>query len=378
MSLTKTQKIGTLVKQVNKYVKNNTVPAPPQERNVLDVLMYAALFENTVFEYADLALAKLQNYFIDWNEVRVCTIKELAGAIPMIPRADEAARRIKRSLQALFEKTYAYDLEHLKKRGKSAAEALKQLEEINAGTPFMIDYTAQVALGTHIIPLDEAAFRILRPLGLTQLSKDEMKELGAGLERAVPKSSAMPFSVKFHHLAALFYANPEMPERTALLKAVDPESLQRSSDPPQLKKPEPPPKQFEKPKPVSVPIPADLDDEDDIIRDDLVYGDDEPKTPEKAKRGRKPGTKMKPKAMPSAPVAKPKKKEPPAKPPEKKPVPKPAPKPTAKPPVKKAAVKPSKVSPPKKTVKTQKPEKKPVKAAKSKSPSKDLRKRKPK
>ncbi|MDR3232534.1 MAG: hypothetical protein LBT46_02495 [Planctomycetaceae bacterium] len=303
---TKTQKLANLVKQVNKYVRNNTVPVPPKDRNVLDILMYAALFENTVFENADLALTKIQNYFIDWNEVRVCTVKELAYTIPMIPRPEEAARRIKKALQALFEKTYAFDMENLRKRGKSAADALKQLEEIKAGSPFMIEYTAQIALGTHLIPLDEAAFQLLRPLGLTQISKDETKELGAGLERAVAKPAGLNFSVKFHHLAALFYADPQMPERAAFLKAIDPESLKRSSEPPQLKKPYTPPSRYVKPKPVQVPAPTDLGEDEDAPIDGIgVFDDDNLNIKPTKTQGRKPDIKNKPKASADSVVHKP-------------------------------------------------------------------------
>jgi endonuclease-3 len=344
-ALTKTQKISSLVKQVNKYIKNNAVPLPPKDRCVLDVLMYAALLENTTFENADLALTTLQNYYIDWNEVRVCTIRELAAIIPMIPQSEDASRRIKQALQALFEKTYSFDLEDLRKRGRSVADSIKQLTNLGAGTPFMIDYTALVAFGSHQIPLDEAALQLLRPLGLTQLNPGETREVGAGLERGIPKTSGLLFSVKFHHLAALFYAAPEMPERKAFLKAVDPASLERSSEPPQLKQDE------SAVTPASPFKPADAAFVQSLN-----------------KRSRKPSAEKTPAEKPVKKAAVKKAAEKPVK---NAPVKKAAAKP-----VKKTAVTPSKVSPPKTAAK--KPVEKIVKAAKRKSPSTDIRKKKPK
>ncbi|GHT11013.1 hypothetical protein FACS1894170_04020 [Planctomycetales bacterium] len=342
---TKTQKIGLLVKQVNKYIKNNAVPLPPKDRCVLDVLMYAALLENTTFENADLALTTLQNYYIDWNEVRVCTIRELAAIIPMIPQAEEASRRIKHALQALFEKTYSFDLEDLRKRGRSVADAVKQLNDMGAGTPFMIDYTALVALGSHQIPLDEAALQLLRPLGLTQLNPGETREVGAGLERGIPKTSGLLFAVKFHHLAALFYANPEMPERKAFLKAVDPTSLERSSEAPQLKE------DTSTPAPVSPFKPSDA-----AIVQSLNKRSRNKSSAEKRVAEKQPTKKAAEKPVATKATVK---------------------KAAAKP-VKKTVVKPSKVSPPRNKTATKKPVEKVVKAAKRKSPSTDIRKKKPK
>jgi endonuclease III len=404
-TITKTQKIETLFKQVQKRTKGEGVTVPPK-RNVLDTLMYAAVFENTIYTTADTAFTKLQDYFIDWNEIRVCTVRELADVLQVLPYPDETAKRMKNALQGVFDKVYMFDLEEVKRRGRSLADNIQYLEQSHAGSPFMIDYTLQTTLEANVIPLDEAALRVLRRLGLTQISKDETKELGAGLERVVPKKNAQIFGLQLHHLAAQYYDDPDSTDLAALLKAVDPESLHRSAEPPQLKVSEHAIKKEKRPAFSAFTIPVALDDDD--VGEVLGFdgGDErgtEPAATEKKGRGRprKTGNAANVKAASMKPVVKPvakpiekpvpvitKKTEPVTKPektakkePAQKAVPKKAEPPKAKKtapksvePKKKAApVKPSKSSPPKKT-----PPVKPVKKPKAVSPSKALRKKKPK
>ena len=51
---------------------------PPSNRTVFENMLYGCCLENSTFEAADEAFAKLQENFCDWNEVRVTTLDELA------------------------------------------------------------------------------------------------------------------------------------------------------------------------------------------------------------------------------------------------------------------------------------------------------------
>jgi endonuclease-3 len=46
------------------------VPTPPN-RTLLENLLYACCLENSKFDAADEAFARLQQDFFDWNEIRV-------------------------------------------------------------------------------------------------------------------------------------------------------------------------------------------------------------------------------------------------------------------------------------------------------------------
>ena len=224
---TKNQKIEALVKLVQKRCRGAGLPKP-QQRSVFETLMYAALLENATFDKADLAFTVLENYYIDWNEIRVCSIRELADTLMDLPHPEAAAGRVRKALQGIFEKMYTFDLEELRKKGKPLADHIKMLESMSAGTPFMIQYTAQVALDGHLIPLDEASLRVMRRLGLSQLSSDGTQEICIGLDRVILKKVGITFAGQLHHFAAGFYDVPDSPELLSLLSAIDKGAVDRS------------------------------------------------------------------------------------------------------------------------------------------------------
>jgi len=223
---TKNQKIAALVKLVQKRARGAGLSVPPQ-RTVLETLMYAALLENASFDKADLAYTVLENYYIDWNEIRVCTVRELADTLTDLPDPEAAADRVRKALQGIFEKTYTFDLEEMRKKGKALAEHIKTLESMSAGTPYMIQYVAQVALDGHLIPFDEASLRIMRRLGLSQVSSDG-REVCIGLDRVILKKSGLTFATQLHHFAANYYDVPDSPELLSQLSAIDRGAVNRS------------------------------------------------------------------------------------------------------------------------------------------------------
>lgn len=260
----KTKKIESFAKVLQKRCKG--VPLPT-EKTVLEHLIYAALLENTGFDLADSAYAVLENYFIDWNEIRVSTVGELADTFSMLPDPLAAGGRVRRALQGVFEKTYMFDLEELVRKGKNLGHAVEFLESLGACSRFMIDYTAQFALGSHVIPLDEASLRIFRLLGLAQVDRDGTKEEVPGLERAIAKKNGPLFSTQLHHFAAGFFSDPESEELRTILKPVDAEILKRDWTPPVLTLPKTAPKTPSKPefqREIAVIPPFVAPDEDDF------------------------------------------------------------------------------------------------------------------
>lgn len=259
----KTKKIESLTKLLQKRLKG--LPGPP-ERTVLEHLIYAALLENASFEKADAAYAVLEHHFIDWNEIRVSTVGELADTFPMLPDPQAAGARVRQTLQGVFEKMYTFDLEEWRKKSKNLGQAVEFLESVGPMSRFMIDYTTQVAFGGHVIPLDEASLRIFRLLGMALVNKAGTYEEVSGLERAVPKKNGLTFSIQLHHFAAGYFADPESEELRALLKAIDADSLKRDWTPPVLTHPKISPKPaapFPAAFPVTIPFVAADDDEFD-------------------------------------------------------------------------------------------------------------------
>src|SRR5262245_3323820 len=202
MTTNRTSAIAKVYKVLKKHYKPS---APPEDRTVLEHLLYACVLENARFEAADEAFAKLKELYFDWNEVRVTTVTELAEGMNGIPDSGAAAQRVKRSLQSIFEGSYSFDIEALKKQNLGKAE--KDLERLNGTAPFVRAYVTQNALGGHSIPVSKAALDVLYAVGAISDAEAE-KGIAPGLERAIPKNKGVEFGSLLQQLSSDLAASP--------------------------------------------------------------------------------------------------------------------------------------------------------------------------
>lgn len=196
---------AALITKAHKVLKKCYKPVAPPQRSILEHAIYGCCLENTSYEAADRAFAGLVENFFDWNEVRVCTVGELAEAMAKHPNAEAAAGNIRRILQAVFEDRYQFDLEPLRK--ENLGKATKKLQDFDGMTPFVLAYVVQAGLGGHSIPIDQAALDVLLVLNIVTES-EAAKHTVPGLERAIPKTKGVEFGSLLHQLAAEFAANP--------------------------------------------------------------------------------------------------------------------------------------------------------------------------
>ncbi len=210
----------TQFSRLEKVLKRHYTPVhPPTDRPVLEQLLYASCLEDAQYEKADEAMARLQESFFDWNEVRVTTIAELSEEMNMLPAPSVAATRLKQILQGVFEGQYSFDLEHLRKLNIGAA--VKSLGKIHGTTPFAVAFVTQTALGGHSIPLDRSTLSVLVLLDLVGQA-DADKNHVPGLERAVSKNKGVPFGSLLHRLGADFAASPFSRRVRDILTEIDP------------------------------------------------------------------------------------------------------------------------------------------------------------
>lgn len=212
------------IEKLHKVLRKHYKPvAIDQQRSVLEHLLFACLLEDAAYEAAETALAALVHTFFDWNEVRVTSVSELCEVMAMLPDARSAAQRIKRVLQAIFEKTYCFDLED--RRKKNLGETQKWLRDLGA-TPFVVSYVTQAALGGHSIGLDASTMRVMQIIDLAS-EKDAAECSVPGLERAIPKSKGVEFASLLHQLGADFAANPFAPRVRDMLMEICPTASER-------------------------------------------------------------------------------------------------------------------------------------------------------
>jgi len=211
--------------KVQKVLKKRYKPVfPNAELPVLEHLLFACCLEDAHYDVAEEAFAALVETFFDWNEVRVTTVRELSEVMARLPDPAAAAHRLKRVLQHVFESTYTFDLEGLRK--KNLGPAIARLKKIDGSTNFSVAYVVQSTLGGHAIPIDSGvmgAFQVL------ELVRDEDVEAGMipGLERAVPKSKGIEFGSQLHQLGADFTANPFSQALRETLLLINPEVKDR-------------------------------------------------------------------------------------------------------------------------------------------------------
>ncbi|MCI0360613.1 MAG: hypothetical protein L0211_19225 [Planctomycetaceae bacterium] len=214
-----------ILTKTHKVLKKHFKPiAPPNDRTVLDHLLYACCLENSRFEAADEAFARLKELFFDLNEIRVTTVTEISEGMSGVPDASAAAQRVKRALQSVFESNYSFDLEGLKKQNIGKAE--KDLERIQGTTPFVRAYVTQNALGGHSIPVSRGALEALCAVGVINDVEADKGQV-PGMERAIPKNKGVEFGSLLQQLGAELYASPGSSKVKSILGEIDSEFKDR-------------------------------------------------------------------------------------------------------------------------------------------------------
>ncbi len=192
----KTQHLNDVLTLLKKRYK---LGPRPDRLTVLEAVVYAICHEGTTREQANQALSRFKDEFFDWNEVRVSSIPEIQGVLAGLPDPEERARRVRRFLRQLFEKTYGFTLETLLK--KPLKDATKALQEYDAPeSDYVIASIIQQALGGHAIPVDSHLRRALERLGVADPGTTS-EALRGTLERAIPKNRGAEFGDLMEELA---------------------------------------------------------------------------------------------------------------------------------------------------------------------------------
>lgn len=165
-----------------------------ERRPVLEELVYAILREGATTADADRAYAALRKAFVDWNEVRVSTVQEVADAIRPMPGVGGRAKRVIGLLQKVFEERYNFALDDLDKKGlKQAAKQLSRYKD--DVTDYTVAWVVQRNLGGHAIPLDGPTLRVLTRLAVIEEAEPESLEaVRASLEHVIPKARGPEFT----------------------------------------------------------------------------------------------------------------------------------------------------------------------------------------
>jgi endonuclease-3 len=221
MATNRSEKIAKLHRVARKHYQSIK---PPSNRTLLETVLYACCLEDSTYDGADEAFARLQHEYFDWNEVRVTTVTELADILRSLTNPPERAVRLKRTLHSIFETHYAFDIDALKK--ENLGKAIQKIERYKSITPFVVAYVAQNGVGGHAIPIDRAMLGLLHAVGIAS-DEEFAKQSVSGLERAIPKSKGGEFFSVTHQLAVDYLTKPFNSDIRQIILSIDPEAKNR-------------------------------------------------------------------------------------------------------------------------------------------------------
>ncbi|MBQ9873946.1 MAG: hypothetical protein IJM30_05750 [Thermoguttaceae bacterium] len=135
--------------------------------------------------------------------------------------------RLRRLLQWIFDKTYKFELEDLRAKGRE--EVVDFLKTVPYSTSFMNAYASFFALGGDDIPLDEAETRVLRLLGWVVV--EDSREVAPCLKDAFNESDARDFFFALHELGVDLADEKKNKEALKFLVSFDSNASKRSPEP---------------------------------------------------------------------------------------------------------------------------------------------------
>jgi len=140
----------------------------------LDAIVYGLVSENITAAEAQSAMKKINEHFIDMNDLRVSRTDEIVEALGQ-ETADsrKTAERIKKVLGTIFAEQHTISLKYIKKIGKR--QARKKLERIEGISRFAVNYCVLTALQGHCMPLTSKMAAYLKNNEYVEPSADQLQ-----------------------------------------------------------------------------------------------------------------------------------------------------------------------------------------------------------
>ncbi|MCA9294141.1 MAG: hypothetical protein KDA20_10035 [Phycisphaerales bacterium] len=172
------------IAKLMKALRAKYTPDPVVERDPIVELVYAFLLWDAPSTKANAAMRRLEESFVDMNELRVSRPAEVMASLgKTYPRLEERVLRMRETLRDLYKREHAVSLAKAAEMPKR--DARSYLETLEGITPFIAARVALVALGAHAIPIEERLMGKLVAGGV--FTEDTPIDKAAGLlERYIP------------------------------------------------------------------------------------------------------------------------------------------------------------------------------------------------
>jgi endonuclease-3 len=159
----------------------------------VEALICGIISERMSEAAAQRALREITRAFVDWNDLRVSRVEEVAEVLGRNAVSSRAtALALTAALRGIFDEHHKISLATLKKLGKRPAR--QDLEKIEGVSRFVINYCLLTSLEAHAIPLTEQMTDYLKRNGIIDANADA-EDLEGFLTRCVAAKDAYEFYV---------------------------------------------------------------------------------------------------------------------------------------------------------------------------------------
>lgn len=192
--MTKKQKVQTIRKEIASLEKKYPDLEIPEPKEPLEQLLVSIISLNSPAGAAAKALQLFDEEFVDWNEVRVSAVPEIASVLARAGIEENRARMIKSVLSELFLKKNQLSMDFLLKyKEKQAQDFLNRFEGLD---PAAVDEVMLLSLGHARFPVTDKVLRVCQSLGVVE-SREENESVAKVLMATVPKTSMAAAYVLF-------------------------------------------------------------------------------------------------------------------------------------------------------------------------------------
>ncbi|QDU67956.1 hypothetical protein [Engelhardtia mirabilis] len=199
------KKSDLIVKLLDEHQFPLPLPKAPVEGfDLLEHGMYMVLLEHLTPTQAEASVRSLRSTYVDWNELRVSQVQEIAQSIKTSSRKTgfellnelrAPAMAVKEYLQDVFQETHGLDLEFLR---DDVAEGAKKLSEFKVLGLARGSYLLWLA-GEGKVPLHLGLIKFLEKLDLGPKTSS-VKKAHEAFDPLVPKGRELALTIALHDI----------------------------------------------------------------------------------------------------------------------------------------------------------------------------------
>ena len=180
-----------VLKLYNSLKKKHSAVEKTFYEDPVEAIIYAIISEHLYEKRVIAAFKRFDDYFIDYNDLRVSRSDDIVEMIGKdTPAMHELAATLTKALRYIFNEHHEVSLKALKKIGKRPAKSA--IEKIDGVSKFVVDYCMLTALDGHAIPLTATMVQYLRDKELVYPTASE-NDIGGFLAKQISAKSGYEF-----------------------------------------------------------------------------------------------------------------------------------------------------------------------------------------